>query len=100
MAEIMRVLMRHGAPVHGCVLVAASNGCFRAARILVDMECDLEEVDNRDFNPLMLAVEGKHNNVARLLFESGSSVNAKSDGPKGETALELAIRLRNHEIVR
>merc|ERR1719461_1320971 len=97
LGEIMAVLLNHGAPPEG-ILIAAQNGSFKACKILIDHECDVEKSDRRKNNPLMIAVENKHNHVARLLFESGCNVNEMNAA--GENAFTLGIKTQNHEVVR
>ncbi|KAI1799351.1 ankyrin repeat-containing domain protein [Daldinia bambusicola] len=83
-------------PLH----MAAKKGSTRVIQMLLDHNCDCDELDSQDMSPLAYAVMGGHEEATWCLLNHGaqiSSVQGESKGPHA-SAIHWAV-LKRHEAV-
>jgi len=66
------------------------DGCLPIAEMLLDLGSDTETRDPYGRTPLMIAISRRDDNMMRLLFKNGASVNARCD--EGCTTLMWAVK--------
>ena len=112
-ADCLRLLLRHGAeidqpdgagrtPLHW----AAQHGELGKVKWLISNRAKLEAQTNDSLTPLHLAVEARHLEVARLLLDAGSNIDAgwNKKAPMmietRKTALHIASRGNSIDLVK
>ena len=85
---------RGSAPLH----IAAREGRFEIASLLIERGAALEAKGPAGFTPLFMAVLGKKADMVRLLLEKGADANAQSSYQT--TPLFTAAESGNGEIIR
>lgn len=76
-AEIVRLLLQHGADTHGALTKAAGSGYLGIVRILVDNGCDVNEGSPP---PIVRAVELEHEAMFHLLRSRGAILDTPTTG--------------------
>ena len=102
---IVEDMVEVGADVNGedrageTALTAAIISCdTEIVRILLDEGADPSQISAKtNVPPLIFALEQGNNDIVRLLLDAGA--DATVTAPSGDTALCIAARLMNHEIV-
>lgn len=72
------------------LLVAAQHDCPKAAALLCQLGADLTATDTTGCTPLMVAANGHHTAVVKVLLDHKSPLD--TEGKLGETALISAIK--------
>src|SRR5262249_47262711 len=93
----MKVLLTHGADVHGkepirgqtALMWAASEGNAAATDLLLSSGSDLKLKSKAGLTPLLFAVRNGHIATAKVLLDAGGNVNDVA--PDGTTALNMAV---------
>lgn len=75
---------------------AIMRGSVRSVNVLLEFGYDINETNDNDLTPLMLAVKLSNENMVRFLLEKGAEPLISH---KGESALGLAYKLNNQEII-
>jgi ankyrin repeat protein len=97
-SQIAEELVASGALIDGAALLAAAhNGSVRVAEALLARGLDPDLADSDGQTPLMVAAKGDHDNVVRLLLESGARADKKD--ARGRTALHWALTEADGEVV-
>jgi ankyrin repeat protein len=76
--DVAEILIDAGAKVNGGVLLeAAGHGNTELLQYIIHnvKEIDLNEVNQFGYFPLLVAVEGHHNEAAKVLIDAGAKVN-------------------------
>ncbi|MCK5708269.1 MAG: ankyrin repeat domain-containing protein [Candidatus Aureabacteria bacterium] len=112
--EVAQLFIKKGADVNArikdgstALMIAVQKNYFKMVKLLIDNGADVNvSTKNRydengsfySITPLMAAVEIYSIEIARLLIESGADIFAENE--KGETALTLARRYQDIEIMK
>jgi hypothetical protein len=80
------------------LFVAASQGCFSIAELLLRQGADSDSVNNKGMNPVYMAARRGHTRVIQLLAEFNANINAGADIDL--TALQIASDRGHAKAVR
>lgn len=101
--EKIKILLRNGAnsgakagDYYYPLDAATTNGQTEAVRLLLDNGADINHRHTFGGTALTKAIEGGHTETVELLLSRGANINLESDG---ETAIHLARRKNNQEII-
>jgi len=99
--DIVQLLVARGAEVQHAgwapLHYAAFEGRAEVIRFLIEKGADKNAVAPNGYSPLMLAVLNKHLAATRALLQADVEVNLR--GPKGETALRIALPKGEPEMI-
>jgi hypothetical protein len=99
--DMARLLVARGAEVQhpgwSPIHYAAFEGKAELIRFLLEKGADRNAVAPNGYSPLMLAVLNKHLGAAQALLYADVEVNVR--GPKGETALGIALPMGEPEMI-
>jgi hypothetical protein len=111
--EMLDVFLKSGGYPEGMYLDEELNSIHYAVRIsdihnqeammdkinlLIKHKCNIDEVTTDKKTPLMYAIEQGRNKLAEFLIASGANLNRKNID--GLTALDLAEKLNNQDIIK
>jgi ankyrin repeat protein len=88
-----------GAGAPATLLEAVQADDVPAARQFISAGAGLEARDAKGWTPLIIALNGPHAEMARLLVEKGADVNAKSASAIGNTALCWAAQSNDPALI-
>ena len=104
-ANILSLLLEHGADLEGCGIYngtplhrASVYGKLEAGQTLLDRGADINVRDKTDWTPLLSVAINGHAEFARMLLKRGARIDSRD--VTGETLLHFAVRGRNIKTLR
>lgn len=69
--------------------VSSDEALAIGVELLKNSECDIDARDNAIYTPLRIAVEGRQDDLARLLVSNGAETNLPCEGDKGQCIADV-----------